>query len=370
MSTCSDKVEGGALLMTFTGNSNNKVNYKSSGFYAEFIQHQDPNNFDSKVVWKQRVKIGESQLHSVGQHLGGLWLHVPPYGDQHIRTPVGCYLQIVKHKKNKENDVEAKSDHYWFTYNPSIQQRLERGKRKADPPADMMMKIHKAEQQQQQMQLQQQQQIPVQIPVVTQILSPIKEEVPQAPESQFLPADQLTPTLPIINITQPSMVYPNISVIQNVGSPSNRFQDQNSFQSPRTPMYGDTHSVQSPSSQFANISLNSPQPLSPQFSPSPQQVSQQPNNFPSQPIQQQDIYHPTQQNYNYQIPTENTFDDIPDDILAAILPDHGMNVIVADGEKKPCASESHKKSKDKHRKSSKKKDDNILKAMDKLSLEE
>merc|ERR1712029_1325261 len=175
---------------------------------------------------------------------------------------------------------------------------------------------------------------------------------------------------PIINITQPSMVYPNISVIQNVGSPSNRLQDQNSFQSPRTPMYGDTHSVQSPSSQFANISLNSPQPLSPQFSPSPQQVSQQPNNFPSQPIQQQDIYHVTQQNYNYQIPTENTFDDIPDDILAAILPDHGMNVIVADGEKKPCASESHKKSKDKHRKSSKKKDDNILKAMDKLSLEE
>ena len=36
-----------------------------------------------------------------------MWLHVPPYGDQHIRTPVGCYLQIVKHKKNKENDVEV-----------------------------------------------------------------------------------------------------------------------------------------------------------------------------------------------------------------------------------------------------------------------
>lgn len=76
MSTCSDKVEGGALLMTFTGNSNNKVNYKSSGFYAEFIQHQDPNNFDSKVVWKQRVKIGESQLHSVGQHLGEMFWNV------------------------------------------------------------------------------------------------------------------------------------------------------------------------------------------------------------------------------------------------------------------------------------------------------
>jgi len=402
MSVCSDNVEGGALLMTYTGNSNNKVNYKSSGFYAEFIQYQDPNNFESKVVWKQRVKISESQLHSVGQHLGGLWLRVPPYGDQHIRSPVGCYLQIVKHKKNKENDVEAKSDHYWFNYIPSIQQKTI--KRKADPPGEMMMKIRKAEQQ---MQLQQPpQQIPVQIPV-TQILHPIKEE-------QFLPAELLTPSLPNIGIQQPpsSMGSQNISVIKDSRNNLNRYQDPNSVQSPRTPstpMYSDSHSVLSPSSHFANLSVKSPNPtqngemensrsspypqqhspysqqLSPDphlLCPNPQPISTQPNNFHSQTLRPQDIFNSTSPNYNtvynapniYQqtLPTENDFADVPEDILAAILPE--LDVIVADGEKKPSAtekkhssSESSKKSKDKHKKSSKL---DILKGMGKLSLEE
>ena len=72
------------------------------------------------------------------------------------------------------------------------------------------------------------------------------------------------------------------------------------------------------------------------------------------------------------MPTENDFADVPEDILAAILPE--LDVIVADGEKKPSASEkkhssseSSKKSKDKHKKSSKL---DILKGMGKLSLEE
>ena len=75
MSICSDNVEGGSLLMTYTGNSNNKVNFTRSSFYADFIQLQDPNNLDSEQVWSKRVFIPESQLHPVGQHLGLYKLH-------------------------------------------------------------------------------------------------------------------------------------------------------------------------------------------------------------------------------------------------------------------------------------------------------
>ena len=88
MSICSDKVEGGARLMTYTGNTTSKVsselqlsvetldmihlqvNYKGSSFHVDFFQLQDPNDFESGRVWEQRVAIMETQLHTVGQHLG------------------------------------------------------------------------------------------------------------------------------------------------------------------------------------------------------------------------------------------------------------------------------------------------------------
>ena len=53
--------------MTFTGNSTNKINYKSSNFFVDFYQ-LDENH--SKRIWEARVFINDSQLHTVGQHLG------------------------------------------------------------------------------------------------------------------------------------------------------------------------------------------------------------------------------------------------------------------------------------------------------------
>ena len=67
ISLWSDTVEGGAKLMTFTGNSSNKINYKSSNFFVDFYQ-LDANQ--SKRIWEARVIINDSQLHTVGQHLG------------------------------------------------------------------------------------------------------------------------------------------------------------------------------------------------------------------------------------------------------------------------------------------------------------
>ena len=47
-----------------------QVNYKGSSFHVDFFQLQDPNDYESGRVWEQRVAILETQLHTVGQHLG------------------------------------------------------------------------------------------------------------------------------------------------------------------------------------------------------------------------------------------------------------------------------------------------------------
>ena len=65
MSLCSDYTEGGAEVMVFT----NKINFSRSIFYADFFQLNDEDNEESKI-WRSRVVIQETQLHTVGQHLG------------------------------------------------------------------------------------------------------------------------------------------------------------------------------------------------------------------------------------------------------------------------------------------------------------
>ena len=47
----------------------NKVNYSRSNFYADFFQLSDADDEESKI-WRRRVVIQESDLHTVGQHLG------------------------------------------------------------------------------------------------------------------------------------------------------------------------------------------------------------------------------------------------------------------------------------------------------------
>jgi len=66
LSICSDYVEGGTEVMVFT----NKVNYSRSSFFADFFQLKTPEDETSAKVWERRVPIPESQLHTVGQHLG------------------------------------------------------------------------------------------------------------------------------------------------------------------------------------------------------------------------------------------------------------------------------------------------------------
>ena len=66
----SDKIEGGALMIILTGNSSFKVFYKTSSFYVDFCQLEDPNNPESPVEWKHRVEILIDQLHTVGEGLG------------------------------------------------------------------------------------------------------------------------------------------------------------------------------------------------------------------------------------------------------------------------------------------------------------
>ena len=113
--------------MTFTGNSSNKINYKSSNFYVDFYQ-LDANY--SKRIWESRVFINDSQLHTVGQHLGGehdhvmsriltelfpggICFNVPMYDFQNrgspafIERPVDVYFQFVKTKKNRPTDIEV-----------------------------------------------------------------------------------------------------------------------------------------------------------------------------------------------------------------------------------------------------------------------
>ena len=66
----SGKIEGGALMIILTGNSSSKVFYKTSSFYVDFCQLEDPNNPESPVEWKHRVEILIDQLHTVGEGLG------------------------------------------------------------------------------------------------------------------------------------------------------------------------------------------------------------------------------------------------------------------------------------------------------------
>ena len=66
----SDKIEGGALMIILTGNSSSKVFYKTSSFYVDFCQLEDPNNQESPVHWKHRIEIQTDQLHTVGEGLG------------------------------------------------------------------------------------------------------------------------------------------------------------------------------------------------------------------------------------------------------------------------------------------------------------
>ena len=47
----------------------NKVNYSRSNFYADFFQLDDADDEESKI-WRRRVVIQDSDLHTVGQHLG------------------------------------------------------------------------------------------------------------------------------------------------------------------------------------------------------------------------------------------------------------------------------------------------------------
>ena len=102
----------------------NKVNYSRSNFYADFFQLNDADDEESKI-WKRQVAIQEADLHTVGQHLGGLSFTVPmydrsqPHTPEQTDSPVGCYLQLVK--TNKTNTVQvyqlhshwSRSSRYW-----------------------------------------------------------------------------------------------------------------------------------------------------------------------------------------------------------------------------------------------------------------
>ena len=72
----SDKIEGGALMIILTGNSSSKVFYKTSSFYVDFCQLEDPNNQESPVDWKHRIEIQTDQLHTVGEGLGKDDIHI------------------------------------------------------------------------------------------------------------------------------------------------------------------------------------------------------------------------------------------------------------------------------------------------------
>ena len=113
--------------MTFTGNSSNKINYKSSNFFVDFYQ-LDANH--SKRIWESRVFINDSQLHTVGQHLGESMImsnflinrtlssdrrHLlkcpnvrlsPPWQGRLYRESSGCLFSICQ-------DEEEQTNWYW-----------------------------------------------------------------------------------------------------------------------------------------------------------------------------------------------------------------------------------------------------------------
>ena len=117
MSIDSDSVEGGDMMMVFVG----KIPHKGASFAAEFVQFRD-NDESSGEVWRQTVRIPDSQLHIVGtqlgryswiynfflqQHtstLGGLYFYIPPYKNLNVTEEVQCYVQFFK-IKNKNIEV-------------------------------------------------------------------------------------------------------------------------------------------------------------------------------------------------------------------------------------------------------------------------
>ena len=63
-------------MIILTGNSFSKVFYKTSSFYVDFCQLEDPNNQESPVDWKHRIEIQTDQLHTVGEGLGKDDIHI------------------------------------------------------------------------------------------------------------------------------------------------------------------------------------------------------------------------------------------------------------------------------------------------------
>ena len=63
-----------------------QVNYKGSSFHVDFFQLQDPNDYESGRVWEQRVAILETQLHTVGQHLGWYTAQIRAANDPSFST--------------------------------------------------------------------------------------------------------------------------------------------------------------------------------------------------------------------------------------------------------------------------------------------
>jgi len=233
MSICSDFVEGGAEVMIFTGGdkSENKIGYAKSAFHADFFQI-NPHN--ESRVWQHRVTIQDSQLHGVGQHLGGVYFCVPPYDRQanNVATLIeqeteNVYMELVKTDKNNTNKIQAKSDPLSFTYRPSDLTRIIR-KRPRDP-SDLEKFLG----------------------------PPIKMEVPFVPS---FPQDLPMPTFPIGPTHQdiPQTVHPAVTLTQPYDDPY------------------------SPASALGNMGINSPQPhFPPSPSPSIQQI------YPASPSNQQ-----------------------------------------------------------------------------------
>jgi len=240
MSICSDVVEGGAEVMIFTGGdkSENKIGFAKSAFHADFFQI-NPHN--ESRVWQHRVTIQDSQLHGVGQHLGGVYFCVPPYDRQTTNTPTlieqeteNVYMELVKTDKNNTNKIQAKSDPLSFTYKPSDLTRIIR-KRPRDPSD------------------------------IEKFLGPpIKMEVPFVPafnpQDLPMPMFQLEPENPDI----PQTVHPAFALTQPYDEPSTPY---------------------SPATAIGNMVINSPQPHyspSPAYPPSPSNRLYPTQNGPSQ----------------------------------------------------------------------------------------
>lgn len=130
ISTNSDVVEGGQEVMVFTGNEVTRIQNKRSNFYVEFFE-LDTN--EQKGWQSGRAMIAKTELHTLGQILGGLSFKVPVFDrDQPgskrpaaINTPTeNVFFEITK--TNKAGKEESKSDPIFFTYRPSRLQHIKR----------------------------------------------------------------------------------------------------------------------------------------------------------------------------------------------------------------------------------------------------